>query len=163
MRSSFCSCLFEFGSRSHHKRTAPGFVLKRAETTSSRRSRYACLVLFLCAPECDCCILTCPNEPHQEGKRTLVRFNRTKWGRCESTLKISLFMLQNRRYFPLFINGNFFPLTLLNISSFISNSYFVSINSVSIIRNCRIITIQMKLVLTKSIFSRKQKLHLKWY
>ncbi len=32
------------------------------------------------------CILTCPNEPHQDGKPTLVRFNQTKWGRCESTL-----------------------------------------------------------------------------
>ncbi len=31
-------------------------------------------------PECDCCILTCPNEPHQEGKITLVRFNRTEAG-----------------------------------------------------------------------------------
>ncbi len=26
----------------------------------------------------DCYILTCPNEPHQEGIRTLVQFNRTK-------------------------------------------------------------------------------------
>ncbi len=47
---------------------------------------------------------------------------------------------------------NFFPLTLLNVLSFTSNSYFVSINSVSIIRNCRVVTIQMKLVLTNSIF-----------
>ncbi len=31
--------------------------------------------------------------------------------------------------------------------SFTSNSYFVSINSVSIIRNCRPVTIQIKLVL----------------
>ncbi len=29
--------------------------------------------------------LTCPNE---EGKRTLVWFNRTKWCRCESTLRL---------------------------------------------------------------------------
>ncbi len=42
-------------------------------------------VLVRCTPECDCCILTRPNEPHQEGKWTLVRFNWTKWGRCEST------------------------------------------------------------------------------
>ncbi len=41
------------------------------------------------APECDCCILTCPNKPHQEGKQTLVRFNRIKWGRCESTLSVT--------------------------------------------------------------------------
>ncbi len=34
------------------------------------------------------------------------------------------------------------------MSSFTSNSYFVSINSVSIIRSCRVVTIQMKLVLT---------------
>ncbi len=49
--------------------------------------------------------------------------------------------------FPLFINGHLFSLTLLNVSSFTSNSYFVSINSVRIIRNCRVVTIQMKLVL----------------
>ncbi len=76
--------LFEVGSHSHHKRTVPGFVWKRTETTSSRRSRYACLVRFWCAPECDCCILTCPNKPHQEGKQTLVRFKRTKWSRSLS-------------------------------------------------------------------------------
>ncbi len=46
------------------------------------RSRYACFVCFLCTPECDYCIHTCPNEPHQEGQRILVRFNRTIWGRC---------------------------------------------------------------------------------
>ncbi len=34
-----------------------------------------------------------------------------------------------------------FPLTLLNVLS------FTSINSVSIVRNCRVVTIQMKLVL----------------
>ncbi len=44
-------------------------------STSSRRSRDACLVRFWCTPECDCCILTGPNEPHQERKPTLVRFN----------------------------------------------------------------------------------------
>ncbi len=42
--------------------------------------------------------------------------------------------------FPLFINGHFFPLTLLNVSSFTSNSYFVSINSIRITRNCRVVT-----------------------
>ncbi len=42
---------------------------------------------------------------------------------------------------------SFIPLTLLNVSSFTSNSYFVSINSVRIIRNYRVVTIQMKLVL----------------
>ncbi len=64
-------------------------VCNQAETTSSRRSRYACLVRFWCAPQCDYCIHTCPNEPHQEGQRTLMRFNQTKWGRCESTLRYS--------------------------------------------------------------------------
>ncbi len=78
--------LFEVRSRSHYKRTAPGFVWKCTETTSSRRYRYTCLVRFWCAPECDCYILICPNQPHQEGNRTM-RFNRTKWGRCESTLR----------------------------------------------------------------------------
>ncbi len=48
---------------------------------------YACLVRFWCAPECDCCIRTCPNEPQKEGQRNLVQFNQTKWGRCESTLR----------------------------------------------------------------------------
>ncbi len=47
------------------------------------------LVRFWCTPKCDCCIHICPNKPHQEGQRTLVRFNRTKWGRCESTLRDS--------------------------------------------------------------------------
>ncbi len=46
---------------------------------------------------------------------------------------------------------SFFPLTLLNVLSFTSNSYFVSINSVNIIRNCRVVTIQMKLVLRNLI------------
>ncbi len=50
----------------------------------------------------------------------------------------------------MFINGHLFPITLLNVSSFTSNSYFVSINSVSIIRSCRVVTIQMNLVLTNS-------------
>ncbi len=45
-----------------------------------------------------------------------------------------------------------FSLTLLNVSSFTSNSYIVSINSVRIIRNCRIVTIQMKSVSTNSTF-----------
>ncbi len=88
MHSSFLQLdLFEVGSRSHHKQTAPGFIWKRTETTSSRRSRYACLFRFWGAPKCNYWILTCPNEPHQELKRTLVQFNRTKWGRCESTLR----------------------------------------------------------------------------
>ncbi len=41
--------------------------------------------------------------------------------------------------------------TLLNVSSFTSNSYIVSINSVRI-RSCRVVTIQMKSVSTNSIF-----------
>ncbi len=44
----------------------------------------------------------------------------------------------------LFMNGNFFLLTLLNVSSFTSNSYFVSINFVRIIRNCRVVTTSYK-------------------
>ncbi len=36
-----------------------------------------------CAPECDCCIHTCPKDLHQRGKRTRVCFNRTKRDRCE--------------------------------------------------------------------------------
>ncbi len=48
----------------------------------------------------------------------------------------------------MFINGHLFPLTLLNVSSFTSNSYFVSMHSVSIIRNCRVVTTQMNFVLT---------------
>ncbi len=55
---------------------------------------------------------------------------------------------KNRCNLPLSINGHFFPLTLLNVSSFTSNFYFVSINSVRIIRKCRVVTIEMKLVLT---------------
>ncbi len=38
------------------------------------------------APECDCCIHTCPKYPHQEGKPTWVLFNRTKQDRCQYTL-----------------------------------------------------------------------------
>ncbi len=41
-----------------------------------------------CAPECDYCNHTCPKDPHQRGKRTRVRFNRTKQDRCEYTLII---------------------------------------------------------------------------
>ncbi len=70
----------------------------------------------------------------------------------EDIVTIKLVALCNKTCnFPLFRNGNFFPLTLLNGSSFTSNSYFVSINllinSVRIITNCRVVTIQMKLVL----------------
>ncbi len=39
-----------------------------------------CAVVW-CAPECDYCIHTCPNDPHQEGKRTWICFNRTKQDR----------------------------------------------------------------------------------
>ncbi len=42
-----------------------------------------------CAPECDCCIHTCPQDPHQEGKQTWVRFNWTKQDRCEYTLSFA--------------------------------------------------------------------------
>ncbi len=92
MRSSFCSwvCL-------RSDRVLTTNELLQGSFESVRRSRYACLVHFWCAPECDCCILTCPNEPHQEGKRTLVRFNRTKWGGCESTLRLlSIFVSRLR-------------------------------------------------------------------
>ncbi len=44
------------------------------------------------------------------------------------------------------MNGNLFLLTLLNVIFHIK--FFVSINSVRIIRNGRVVTIQMKLVLT---------------
>ncbi len=67
-----CAVLFAVGS-------VWGRIAFSPQTNRSR----VCLVRFWCAPECDCCILTCPNEPHQEGKRTIVRFNWTKWGRCE--------------------------------------------------------------------------------
>ncbi len=58
--------------------------------------------------------------------------------------------------FPLFINGHFFPLTLLNVLSFTSNSYFVSINSVRIIRNCRVVTIQIKLISTNYLSTAEE-------
>lgn len=41
-------------------------------------------VHFWCAPEGNCHIHTCLNKPHQGGKEITVRFNPTKWGRCES-------------------------------------------------------------------------------
>lgn len=50
------------------------FFWRRIETSTSRRSR-------LCVP---LLVRTCPNKPHQQGKQTLVWFNQTKWGRCES-------------------------------------------------------------------------------
>ncbi len=53
-----------------------------------------------------------------------------------------------------FINDNFFPLTLLNIILHIK--FFVSINSVRIIRNCRVVTIQMKLVLTNYLSTAEE-------
>ncbi len=60
--------------------------------------------------------------------------------------------------FPtMFINGHPPPPpTLLNVSSFTSNSYFVSINSVNIIRNCRVVTIQIKLVLTNYLSNAEE-------
>ncbi len=39
------------------------------------------------APKCDCCIHTCPKDPHQRGKRTWVWFNQTKQDRCEYTMR----------------------------------------------------------------------------
>ena len=42
--------------------------------------------LFWSATECDWCVHTFPNELHQGAKRSRVRFNRTKQGRCENTL-----------------------------------------------------------------------------
>ncbi len=43
--------------------TVPEFVWKWTETTSSGTVVWS-------APECDCCIHTCPKDPHQRGKRT---------------------------------------------------------------------------------------------
>ena len=43
-------------------------------------------LVVLDAPECDWCIHTFPNELHQGGKRSRVRFNR---GRCENTHKLT--------------------------------------------------------------------------
>lgn len=54
------------------------------DATSSKRSRYACLVRCCCAPACDCCIHTCPDQTHRGGKPTLAQFDRTKCGRCGS-------------------------------------------------------------------------------
>ncbi len=59
-------------------------------------------------------------------------------------------------HFPLFTNSNFFPRTLLNGSSFTSNSYFVSLNSDRIMRNCRVVTIEMKLVLTNYLSTAEE-------
>ncbi len=57
----------------------------------------------------------------------------------------------------MFINGHFFPLTLLNVSSFTSNSYFVSIYSVCIIiRSCGVVTFQMKLALTNYLSTAEE-------
>ena len=56
------------------------------ETTSSQG---ALVRLFWSAPECDYSVPTCPNESHQGGKRTRVRFNQTKKRRCENTLSLA--------------------------------------------------------------------------
>jgi len=42
------------------------------------------------------------------------------------------------------------------VSAFTSNSYFVSIHSVSIIRNCRVVKIQIKLVLTNNLSTAEE-------
>ncbi len=42
------------------------------------------------------------------------------------------------------------------MSSFTSNSYFVSINSIRIIRNSRVVTIEMKLVLTNYLSTAEE-------
>lgn len=47
---------------------APEFVWKCTNTTSSRRSRYACLVCFWCATECDCCIPHLPKQTTPRGE-----------------------------------------------------------------------------------------------
>ncbi len=66
--------------------TVPEFVWNQTKTTSSAGSRYGCLV----CTECDCCIHTCPKDPHQGGKRTWVRFNQTEQDRCEYTLSVQV-------------------------------------------------------------------------
>ncbi len=43
------------------------------------------------------------------------------------------------------------------MSSFTSNSYFVSINSIRMISYCRVVTIQMKLVLTNYLSTAEEK------
>ncbi len=85
MRSSFCSwvCL-----RSNRVLTTNEPLQGSFERLPRPPLQGGFGTLVWCTPECDCCVLTCPNEPRQEGKRTLVRFNRTKWGRCESTLSL---------------------------------------------------------------------------
>lgn len=43
--------------------------------------------LFWSAPECAWCVHTFPNELHQGGKHSRVRFNQTKQGSCENALR----------------------------------------------------------------------------
>ncbi len=57
--------------------------------------------------------------------------------------------------FPTVYKWSFLSSNLIK-SSFTSNSYFVSINSVRIIRNCRVATIQMKLVLTNYLSTAEE-------
>ncbi len=40
-------------------------------------------------PECDYCVHTCPNESHQGGKQTRVRYNQNKKRKCESILSLT--------------------------------------------------------------------------
>ncbi len=61
--NAFPKLLFDWSERACRKR----FVWKRTETTSSR-SWYACLLRFWCAPECYCCILTCPKRTAPRGR-----------------------------------------------------------------------------------------------
>ncbi len=84
--------------------TVPEFVWNQTKTTSSAGSRYGCLV----CTECDCCIHTCPKDPHQGGKRTWVRFNQTEQDRCEYTLSVQVV---NFFFFKLV-----FPLTPIHCS-----------------------------------------------
>ncbi len=77
----------EVGSYSHLKQTVPEY-----QSGSGPRPplQLGLSTVVWSAPECECCIHTCPKDLHQEGKRTWVRFSRTKQDRCEYTLSFNL-------------------------------------------------------------------------
>ncbi len=84
--------------------TVPEFVWNQTKTTSSAGLG----MVVWSAPSVDCCIHTCPKDPHQGGKRTWVRFNQTEQDRCEYTLSVQVV---NFFFFKLV-----FPLTPIHCS-----------------------------------------------
>ncbi len=88
-----------------------------------------------CAPKCDCCIHTCLKDPHQDGKRTWVHFNRTKQDWKFTPPQAILYFIRVQMYCRCRVN--FFLVSLLKqILRNLALQHFLT-NESSAVNGCR--------------------------